>query len=219
MFSGEQLGQALREAMERKGVKQAAVAAAFDVTQPSVSEWLRYGRVGKKHITKLVDWFSDVAGPEHWGLPTSWAGNAPAMDPADFQHIKRVDVSFSNGNGQVVYSEDDRPPLVFRADFLRRLGISQGNAVVVDAHGVSNEPKIPDGSVVLVDRGNTERLDGSFFAFRVDGELLIKRLSKLDGVGIIATAENSSFSPKNVIYTDAEDFQVIGRAVWTGALL
>jgi phage repressor protein C with HTH and peptisase S24 domain len=219
MYTGERLGLALQEAMAKKGVTQDVVAKEFSVSQPSVSEWRRLGRISKKHIPRLVSWFSDVVGPEHWGLPAAWADNASGIDPADFQSVRRVDVAFSNGHGQIVYQEDDKPPLVFRSDFLRRLGIPQGQALVVDADGVSNEPKIPDGSVVLVNKSDRERLNGDFFAFRVDGELLIKRLDVLQDIGILATAENPNFRPKTKVYTRADDFEVIGRAVWFGSLL
>lgn len=140
-------------------------------------------------------------------------------ETGEFVFIRRADVKFSNGYGQVVYSEEDRPPLSFRADFLRKLGIPPGKAVVVDAEGESNYPKILPGAVVLINSADTENLNGDFFAFRVEGELLIKRLSKLEGAGIIATAENSDFKPKNVVYSNPEDFEVIGRAVWTGVEL
>ena len=140
---------------------------------------------------------------------------------SQFVEVRRADVSFSNGHGQVVYHEDDRPPLTFRSDFLRKLGIAPGNAVVVDNVGISNEPKIPDGSVALINRGDRERLNGDFFAFRCDGELLIKRLQTLPDVGILATAENSNFHPKQKIYQNmaTDQFEVIGRAVWVGAVL
>lgn len=145
----------------------------------------------------------------------------PLSSPASgFVEIARVAVKFSNGHGTVVHHEDNRPPLSFRSDFLRKLGIAEGNAVVVDADGHSNEPKIVDGAVVLVDRGDRERLNGDFFAFRADGELLIKRLERLDGVGIVATAENSEFRPKMKVYREGvDDFEVIGRARWMGVPL
>lgn len=149
-------------------------------------------------------------------LPPS---SVPGQVLDEFVAVRRADVSFSNGHGKVEYSDDERPPLVFRADFLRRMGIAVGNAVVVEAEGSSNEPKIPDGAVVLINRGDRERLNGDLFAFRVDGELLIKRLERIDGVGILATAENPNFKPKQKVYTNPPDFEVIGKAVWTGALL
>ena len=75
MHSGETLGKALAEAMRLKGERaskkltQQAVATAFDVAQSSVAEWIKYGRIDKKHIPQLLDYFKDVAGPAHWGLP------------------------------------------------------------------------------------------------------------------------------------------------------
>lgn len=79
MHTGKELGDAIRAAMELKGVKQAEVGTAFRVAQSSVSEWLKFGRVHKKHLTKLFDYFADVVGPEHWGLPATW-GQQKASD-------------------------------------------------------------------------------------------------------------------------------------------
>lgn len=137
-----------------------------------------------------------------------------------FVEIRRVAVTFSNGNGQVVDSEDDKPPLSFRADYLRKMSIPTGKAVVVEAEGTSNYPKIVPGSVVLLNSADRERLNGDFFAFRAEGNLLIKRLTRMPDGKILATAENSEFKPKLTIYDEkTDDFEVIGRAVWTGVEL
>lgn len=72
MLTGVALGQALRKAMTAKGLKQADVAKEFGIKQPSVSEWIKYGRIGKQHIPHVVKYFSTHVGPEHWGLPTAW---------------------------------------------------------------------------------------------------------------------------------------------------
>ncbi|GKS91192.1 S24 family peptidase [Acidovorax sp. SUPP2539] len=163
-----------------------------------------------------------ATGPTPPPSPNASETSAPEVSSSmksEFVEVRRADVRFSNGHGQVVLAEDGMPPLVFRSDFLRRMGVAAGDAVVVEAEGVSNEPRIPDGAVVLVNRGDRERLNGELFAFRCDGELLIKRLERIDGVGILATADNPSFKPKQKIYQTATDFEVIGRAVWTGAVL
>lgn len=78
MLSGRALGDALREAMRLKGVKQGDVASEFEVAQSSVSEWIKFGRIAKKHIPHLVSYFSSHVGPTHWGLPDSW-GQAANM--------------------------------------------------------------------------------------------------------------------------------------------
>jgi phage repressor protein C with HTH and peptisase S24 domain len=145
-------------------------------------------------------------------------GSVPDHD--EFAFVRRADVAFANGVGKVAYHEDDKPPLVFRRDFLRKLGIAEGDAVVVDGIGHSNIPKIPDGAVVLVNKGDRTRLDGGFFAYRSGDELLIKRIEVLRGIGWLATAENPDFKPKTLVYREGkDDFEVIGRAVWTGATL
>lgn len=141
-------------------------------------------------------------------------------DDSEFVSVRRADVQFSNGLGRVEYLEDDRPPLSFRADYLRRLNIPVGKAVVIDADGDSNYPKIVSGAVVLINSAERDRFNGEFFAFRADGNLLIKRLTRLPDGRIMATAENSDFKPKMSFYDEkTDDFEVIGRAVWMGVEL
>ena len=146
--------------------------------------------------------------------------DATAANEDVFVQVRRVGVRFANGHGSLHVDDDEMPPLSFRTDFLRKIGIAPGKAVVVEADGISNEPKIVDGSVVLVDTGSTAIVANEFYAFRAEGELLIKRLEELQGIGVLATAENPNFKPKSRVYREGvDDFEVIGRAVWTGALL
>lgn len=51
-----------------KGVSNADVAREFKIKPPSVIDWKKFGRIGKQHIEHLVAFFSDVVGPEHWGI-------------------------------------------------------------------------------------------------------------------------------------------------------
>lgn len=76
MLQGEELAAALAEAITlKKAVRgfenlgPSRLARDFEIAQSSASEWLKYGRVAKKHIGKLLEYFADVVGPEHWGLP------------------------------------------------------------------------------------------------------------------------------------------------------
>lgn len=68
MLSKKALADAISEAMRRKGVGPTEVAAAFGVQPPSVNGWKKTGAIDKSKINQLVDYFKDVAGPEHWGL-------------------------------------------------------------------------------------------------------------------------------------------------------
>ncbi|KRC30668.1 S24 family peptidase [Acidovorax sp. Root217] len=215
------------------------IANVCGVTPASVSNWFgnaeKVATISRENAEKLVAHYKLAVAPA-WlaeGKEPKYPAEAPRPNRLkdagapivvkaledDFVAVRRADVRFSNGAGEIFYESDDKPPLVFRMDFLRKLGIRAGKAVVVDSKGISNEPKIRDRSVVLVNAGDHEHLDGDFFAFRYDGELLIKRLERVEGVGILATAENSAFRPKSKLYTDLSDFEVIGRCVWEGAEL
>lgn len=68
MLTGKELGIALADAMKRKGVGPTEVARAFGVKPPSVKDWQEFGRIHKKHLPGLIQYFSDVVPPEHWGL-------------------------------------------------------------------------------------------------------------------------------------------------------
>lgn len=67
MLSGEKLGAAITAAMELKGVGPKEVADHFGIKPPSVKDWQARGCVHKRHLGKLVSYFSDVVPPSHWG--------------------------------------------------------------------------------------------------------------------------------------------------------
>ena len=70
MLSGEKLGTALRDAMEKKGVGATTVARHFGIKPPSVYDWMERGCIGKKHLGRLIQYFADVVPPSHWGVET-----------------------------------------------------------------------------------------------------------------------------------------------------
>ncbi len=73
MLTGNQLGAAIEQARIKKGVTKVALAAAMGVKPASVQDWVKYGRLAKERINDLVEYFSDVVGPDHWGLDFSAA--------------------------------------------------------------------------------------------------------------------------------------------------
>lgn len=71
MLEGKKLGAAIASAMEKKNVGPTVLAAVFGIKPPSVSDWKTRGCVKKNHLPKLIAYFSDVVGPEHWGLESA----------------------------------------------------------------------------------------------------------------------------------------------------
>lgn len=142
-------------------------------------------------------------------------------DENDFVYVSRVGVTFSNGRGKLVITEPHKARLAFRSDYLRKLGVSPSNAVIVDSDGESNFPDIKDGAVLLVNRGATQILPGKFYAFRVNGELIIKPLfPQKDGtIKAIPVNQDRELYPELTIGPDTEDFEMIGRVMWAAGAL
>ena len=66
------LGHKLADAIKLKGVQQSEVATYFEVKRPTVSsDWLKHGRIAKKHYPKLVEFFE---------LPYEWWFGAVKRD-------------------------------------------------------------------------------------------------------------------------------------------
>jgi transcriptional regulator with XRE-family HTH domain len=68
MLSGLELARALQQAVNLKGVGRAELARHFGVQPPSINGWIKTGRIHKRHIDRLVRYFSDVVDPGHWGI-------------------------------------------------------------------------------------------------------------------------------------------------------
>lgn len=92
MLKGKDFGAAIGSAIQMKldlGVvrSKAEIARHFKVTPPSVEDWINKGSIQKDRLPELWRFFSDVAGPEHWGMtPAEWpaglTGGHPLSSPA-----------------------------------------------------------------------------------------------------------------------------------------
>ena len=159
MYTGERLGRAIAEAIKEKEVSQKAVADHFGIKPPSVSGWIKTGRIAKEHIDKLIEYFSDVVPPTHFGIesliPANSSPNLPQpISTDDTIRIERIDMAGACGNGAVA---SDWPSLInsieFPADAVRRLfaGRDTRGLRLVDTFGDSMEPTIPELSAILID--------------------------------------------------------------------
>lgn len=68
LLTGKELGAAIESARLEKGLSKAEMAKIFGVAPPSVQGWITTGRIDKAKLFEMIRYFSDVLGPEHWGL-------------------------------------------------------------------------------------------------------------------------------------------------------
>jgi transcriptional regulator with XRE-family HTH domain len=100
--------------------------------------------------------------------------------------------------------------LSFRTEWIRAKGNPE-NMTVIRAFGDSMDPTIADGSVVLVDEGRRQVVKNKIYYLRHNGQMYIKRLVERDGHLAIV----SDNDPNVYLVSDADDFEIIGRCVWT----
>ncbi|MCS3504988.1 S24 family peptidase [Achromobacter sp. JUb104] len=104
MLNGTDLGAAIKAAIEKKiasgaVASQAAIARHFNVKPPSIHDWIKKGSISKDKLPELWRYFSDVVGPDHWGLK-AWPdmgaatpeATAPEPQPWPFPDISERDV-------------------------------------------------------------------------------------------------------------------------------
>lgn len=70
MLTGQDLGEAIAKALEENGKSQAEAARFFGVKPPSVTGWLKTGRISKDNFDKLRSWLTKTP-DSHWGANSS----------------------------------------------------------------------------------------------------------------------------------------------------
>lgn len=99
MLTGKELGEALRTAISKKAITKKAVADHFGVKPQSVQDWINFGRISKRHLNELVAFFSDVAGPEHWGISPLDVAFADSEGRLTVVKLKNLAGTFTDDRG------------------------------------------------------------------------------------------------------------------------
>ncbi len=124
--------------------------------------------------------------------------------------IYRPDVYLSAGYGVEVYNEDAET-ITIDARLLesdRGTKINPKNCEIVKVSGNSMYPEYRHGDKVIIDKSNTELIDGHIFAFRYKGQCFVKEIN-LIGDKIKCISLNKEYDPFYI--KQGEDFTVFGR--------
>ncbi|MGF6127232.1 phage repressor protein C with HTH and peptisase S24 domain [Pseudomonas frederiksbergensis] len=182
MLTGKELGAAIESARLAKGVSKKKLAEDFGVKPPSVQGWVNSGRIDKSKLMQLIDYFSDVAKPDHWGLSdqmSAYLGSASIEEPRSSytaNHDLRLpsietwddetpldddevyvpflqEVELAAGSGRFAIEESDSSRLRFFKKDLRHNNVQFSNAKCVVVSGNSMVPVLRDGATVGVNVG------------------------------------------------------------------
>ncbi|KHK00429.1 XRE family transcriptional regulator [Desulfovibrio sp. TomC] len=127
-----------------------------------------------------------------------------------YTEVPLREATASMGGGSTETGDRTLTYLSFRTDWIR----SKGNPeymTAIRAFGDSMEPTITDGSVVLIDEGRRQFVKNKVYYLRHNGQMYIKRLVDVGGqLGIVSDSDANI-----LLVSDADDFEIIGRCIWT----
>lgn len=160
------------------------------------------------------------------GTPVQTVENV-TIDGADFSRVPLHDAYLSAGpgaeNGDDVAIIDQ---LVFRQDWLRKVGVNPENAAMARISGDSMAPGIQSGDLVMIDK---TRIDVPLrkpsrkpnqlpiFAFMQDDQARVKRLERLVKEKLlILYSDNKDMPPEIIGESNFNSLNILGQVIWSG---
>ena len=212
------LAERLKSALVDAGISQAELSRRVGVSRATVSLWFSgttkdfSGENLIKTARALgvsVSWLSTGRGKRHIDERSEIAfdGNP------EFPSIRRVKLKLSAGvtGFGVEPVHEDHAPIVFSRVWYEKNGYNPDHMIAISVMGSSMEPGLYDGDWVVINTADATPREGHVFAINFEGEAVIKRLFKVDGMWV-AASDNSD----KRIYRDkpmnGESF-IIGRVV------
>lgn len=132
MLTGPELGAAIDAARIAKGVSKKQLADDFQVKPPSVQGWVKNGRIDKSKLMDVIVYFSDVVGPEHWGLRPGFSYESlpevtsePVAEPAPASAAEMVRAMLAKQGKNL--SDAARAQLIAAAE-----ATDEGNVITAD---------------------------------------------------------------------------------------
>ncbi|ELE5893888.1 S24 family peptidase [Vibrio fluvialis] len=191
-----------------KGLTETAtnidLAKALGVSASTIQTWRMRNKIPEKIFIKARQ-FSKKAQPQQ---------------QSGMINLTYYDVEASAGHGTLVEVET-ATELSFSERYLRdELHVNPSEVFTMRARGDSMYPTLKDGSLMIVKRIN-EFLGDGIYVFRVNGQLMVKRL-QIQPTKLIFKSDNEQFYDAwELTYQEIEaiDFEVVGRTIWGGGKL
>ncbi|MBH3464448.1 S24 family peptidase [Pseudomonas carnis] len=138
MLTGPELGAAIEAARIAKGVSKKNLADDFSVKPPSIQGWVKNGRIDKSKLMDVIAYFSDVVGPEHWGL-------RPGFSYENLEEANEDSPDQRSNDGQSMASS--------AADMVRQMLATKGESLSEDARTrlLAAAEQSDSGNVIHVD--------------------------------------------------------------------
>lgn len=148
-------------------------------------------------------------------------GTYRVIDPVDIELPFYKEAATAPGSDKTHVIKDPSESIRLPRSDLDSLEINHADAICARMVGNSMAEKIEDGSIVAIDRGLTQIVDGEIYAIEHDGMLRIKYLSRVPGNAIRMRSHNSSEYPDEVFrppQIEEQNIRVLGWVFWWSTL-
>ncbi|WP_149587671.1 S24 family peptidase [Tabrizicola flagellatus] len=216
------------QALKRKGLSDSA-ASKLAVGHPSLLKNMRMPREGEKryNLPSLMR-LAEVLDLEFYFGPRRPAEPVGVVEISgeDYARVPVHDAWLSAGpgvsNGEAAVIDH----LLFRQDWLRKIGVRPDSAALARISGDSMAPAIQSGDLVLIDTARREvpehRPDRPvtklpILAFIQEGEARVKRLERRPSERLLVLySDNRDIPPEVISDRDAHLLNILGRVAWSG---
>lgn len=189
--------------------KKTVFAKKAGIPQGTFYGYLKGGAPHADHLVRIREAFGVSI---DWILTGSGSKLINEMPKDSFDYVPMAKAQISAGGGAFEQEEGVKEYYSFRKDWLSRTVTSTKDAWLLTVTGNSMEPTIYDGDAVMVDLGRTHIVDGNLYAIRLDGTIMVKRLS-LRPEGKIRIISDNKFEHESY---DAhrKNVHVLAQVVW-----
>lgn len=184
----------LRDLLAKNCESQASLARFCGVSTAAVAQWVTKGSYGYESAVKIASFFGvsfDWLYKDEGARIDTSPKNSGEYAPANEDYVA-IDLStYEAGDWKEI---DNSPPFAFAADILTLGDASYptNNCRLTRAQGDRMAPTIQNGDYILVSEYNRHIIDGSIYAFTIDGRFRIGRLAVIKD-GLTVTSDNLAY--------------------------
>lgn len=204
------LGDRIKQARERAGLSQAALADAIGMRQQSLSAL----EAGKSQTTsKIVEIAFATKAPVAWLAHGTDAPDPPQTENAGERLFVEIEDDVS---GPISNMPESGQIAAFSLAWLVKRGIDAAFVRVWSVTGEAMAPTLLDGDSVAVDLRDTDIVDGRIYAVSLQETVRLRRLRHTAAGTLVVMCDN----PDKTRYPDEliegktrESLRIIGRAI------
>lgn len=211
------IGKRIKELRKRLGLSQREFAEKIGRALNSVQRYENGSRTPDESTIRLIsqtfgvslDWLKTGEGEMFTGAPVKSSIEEGIKIPYF------PDVLLSAGEGISPFTEEHFWVEISPELMIKLIGVAYTKGLtLLPVYGDSMEPTLKSGSVVVVRLWEYEQnlINGAVYAFRVDGDLFVKRV-EIDPINQVITfkSDNPKYSSFQIKKEDINRVKIIGR--------